>query len=242
MAFQYLDTHSILERESLDRGNQLRVELLELGLPPEEFDKVFNQKLDFIYARLPVEFWEGDVPPRVPRALVRELQVYLSNCMKVKRYGLGLSLISPRFDSKTSALYYLCRELIVKGYSCFTSSFRQFIFLLRESRDDATLKEEITERLRANFFFLLDVPEADDLPAYLKPDLLARLELRLLGGQAILFSAETGVSSLNELSSNSLLSDVLIPFARVNKLVSVTDNTDLDLLYKDRWELVNGTN
>jgi len=160
----------------------------------------------------------------------------------VKRYGLGLSLISPRFDSKTSALYYLCRELIVKGYSCFTSSFRQFIFLLRESRDDATLKEEITERLRANFFFLLDVPEADDLPAYLKPDLLARLELRLLGGQAILFSAETGVSSLNELSSNSLLSDVLIPFARVNKLVSVTDNTDLDLLYKDRWELVNGTN
>lgn len=241
MEHQYIDSHSILEREYLERGNKLREELSQAKLSPEEFDKVLNLKLDFIFARLPVEFWEGRLPPRVPRSLVKELSAYVANCVYMYRYGLGLSLVSLRFNSKVSALYYLCGALITKGYKCFTSSYSQLVYLLRESRDDVILKEELAERFKADFFFLLDVPETDEIPAFVKQDLLAHLELRLVGERSVLFTAETGATSLNELPTDSLLGRVLIPFAKANKLIRVEDNMDLDLLYEDRWGLVSGT-
>jgi len=235
MGYTYFDEHSVLEKESLDRGSQVREELEKLDLSPEEFDHILNLKLDYVYARIPTEFWEGEAPSRIPRLLLKEINNYIANSNTMHRYGLGLSLISMRFNSKLPALYYLCAELVRQGYKCFAIPYIQLVRLFRESREDVLLKSEITERFKADFFFLLDIPEIDDLTNYVQQDFFASLELRLTGERPVLFSANTNITSLNELMPDSLLGRLLPHFARSNKLIKVEDNTDLDTLSEDKW-------
>jgi len=240
--YQYVDEHAYLERESLDKGNRVREELLTQDLTTEEFESLLNLRLDFVYARLPMEFWEEAAPVGVSRALLKEVDEYVKYHRRAYKRGLGLTLLGSNFSGKLSALYYLCRGLVLQRFKCFTVTYSQLTFFLRECKDNAMLKFELSDRLNADFFFLLGVPESDELPIFVKQDLFACLELRLSSERPTFFSAETRCSSLNDLLPDSLLGRILVPFTRVNKLIVANDSVDLDLLHRERWDgMIDGT-
>jgi len=241
MARVYSEFHSILDREFLDRGYELKERLETQGLPPEEFEKQLDIQLGYVRARIPVEFWDKSGKLRISsRMMWKELQAYFGNATQVRRHGLGLTLLGSGIGFRTHALYVVCRELVDKGFSCFAVAHDELVYFLKEAWSDLVLKKELDVRFGSDFFAFTEVPSGDDITSSIRQDLLARFHLRQARGLPTIFSVNIEAQSLSDIPSESFVGRLLVPFVRVNKPIVVEELGGVDEMYLDRWKLLDG--
>jgi len=237
----YSEFHSILDREFLDRGYELKEQLETQGLSPEEFEKQLDMQLGYVRARIPAEFWDKSTRPRISsRMMWKELQAYFENAGTIRKRGLGLTLLGSGMGFRTQALYVVCRELVDRGFSCFTTAYDELVYFLKEAWSDPILKKELDVRFGSDFFAFIEVPGGDDITSSIRQDLLARFHLRQARGLPTIFSVNIGAQSLSDVPSESFVGRLLAPFVRVNKPVVVEELGDVDEMYLDRWRLLDG--
>ncbi len=170
----------------------------------------------------------------------KELQVYFENAQQVRKYGLGLTLLGSGVGFRTHALYVVCRELVDRGFSCFTSAYDELVYFLKEAWSDSILKKELDARFGSDFFAFVEVPGGDDITSSIAQDLLARFHLRQASGLPTIFSVNTEATSLSTISTESFVGRLLAPFIRVNKPIVVEELGSVDEMYQDRWRLLDG--
>lgn len=237
----YSESHSILDLEYLDRGHDIKEQLAALELPPEELEAQLNRQLGYIRARIPAEFWDKSTKPRIPSRMVwKELQAYFGKAALVHRRGLGLTLLGSGVGFRTQALYVVCRELVDRGFSCFTVAHDELVFFLKEAWSDSILKRELDTRFGSDFFAFIEVPGGDDITSSIKQDLLARFHLRQVSSLPTIFSVNIEATSLSDIPADSFVGRLLAPFVRVNKPIVVEELGSADEMYLDQWGLLDG--
>lgn len=241
MNYTYGEEHGAIGYEYLDRGSELKEELLTKKLDTEEFDVELIRLLRYVYARIPTEYWDTRLKPRIARSVVTELTQYVQNASSMRKYGLGLTIVSERPVHKLQPLYVVTRQLVDAGFKCFVAAYDELVFWLREQRDNAILKTELRERFAVDFFFLVEIPDKDELTPTLQQDLLARLQVRSKRERPIILTVNSSLESLNDVLPNSFLGRLLLPFSNTNKPLIVEDLGDTDTLFKDKWRQLGGT-
>ena len=239
----YTEPHSILDLEYLNRGYGVRARLETRQLPPDEFQQELETYLGYVGARIPEGFWDTKAKPRVSgRDTWKELKLYFEQASEVRARGLGLTLMGSGTGHRTQTLYVVCRELVDRGFSCFTVSYDELIFFLKEAWKDGILRKELDQRFRTDFFALVDIPSDDELIPSVRQDLLARFQMRRTQNLPTIFSVNTMAQSMGDISSASLVGRLIYPFVRVNKPIVVAEIGDTDTMYRDRWGHLNGSN
>lgn len=233
----YTEQHSILDLEYLDRGYEIQERLAAQGLSQE-----LEAYLGYVRARIPEEFWDKEISPRVSRETWKEFRVYFEQVPRVRDSGLGLTLMGSGIGYRTQSLYIVCRELVDRGFTCFVVSYDELIFFLKETWKDLILRAELDQRFRTDFLALVDIPDDDELSSSVRQDLLARFQMRRAQNLPTIFSVNTRAQSMNDISSTTLVGRLVYPFVRVNKPIVVEEMGDTDTMYMDRWGSLNGTN
>lgn len=237
----YTEEHSILDLEFLDRGYEIRERLEAQNLPQEELRSELEVCLGYVRARIPEEFWDREAKPRVSnRSTWVALKSYFEHGTRARELGLGLTLIGSGVGHRTQSLYIVCRELVDRGLSCFVISYDELVFFLKEAWSDSMLRKELDQRFRVNFFALVEIPYNDELIASVRQDLLARFQLRRAQNLSTIFSVNAAMQSISDISSQSLVGRLILPFVRVNKPIIVEEIGDMDAMYINRWELLDG--
>lgn len=238
--YVYSDEHGILSEEFLSRGSLVKETLKAEEFSPETFEAELAKQLGYVYARIPVDYCGGELSPKISRTVLLELTRYVEKAAWVRKYGLGLTLISPRPVFKLQPLYVTARRLVDEGFSCFTALYDELIFWLKETREYTLLGEELRDRFGVDFFFLMEVPEEDELSNTLRQDLLARFGMRKTRGQPTLFAINSSSTSLNSILPNSFLGRLILPFSNLNKPLIVEDLGDVDSMFEDKWRKLDG--
>lgn len=241
MSYTYTEEHGTIGYEYLDRGNRLRDQLLAKDLDSDTFDAELNRMLEYIYARIPEEYWDARLKTRISRIALTELKNYVRTAAQMRNHGLGLSIISTRPVHKLQPLYVTTRELVDAGFRCFVVGYDELVFWLRELRDNPALKQELRERFEVDFFFLVEIPDNDELSPTLRQDLLASLQMRISRGRPVVLAVNSSLRSLDDILPNSFLGRLVLPFSSVNKPLIVEDLGTTDTLFKDKWGQLSGT-
>lgn len=238
----YTEQHSVLDLEYLDRGYEIQERLEARQLPSDELQRELEIHLGYIRARIPEEFWDKKISPRVSREAWKEFKFYFEQASKVRASGLGLTLMGSGTGYRTQSLYVVCRELVDQGFTCFVVAYDELIFFLKETWKDLILRVELDQRFRSDFLALVDIPGDDELSSSVRQDLLARFQIRRAQDRPTIFSVNTMAQSMNDISSTSLVGRLVYPFVRVNKPIVVEEIGDTDTMYMDRWGSLNGAN
>lgn len=239
MNYTYSDDHSIIDHEYLDQGNEIKENLQSQGLQPQQFETERKRLFSYARARIPKTHWDQDSRFRTSRAALSVLTGYVESSQRVRKYGLGLTIFGIQPVCKLQPVYIMARQLVDGGFSCFIVAYDELIFWLKEIREDRVLRQELDERFEVDFFFLVEIPDNDDLTASLRQDLLARLELRCQRYRPNIFAVNTALKSVNDILPNSFLGRLILPFAAVNKPLTIEDLGHVEQLYKQRWKLLD---
>jgi len=239
MSFTYAEDHSIIEREYLDQLSKVKEELEAGDLDPQQLDAEFMRIRGYARARVPEEYWHPDTPFAISRTVVPILTKYVRNSQRAARHGLGLTICSPQPVCKLQPVYLMAVRLVDNGFSCFIATYNELIFWLKESWRDRLLRQELDARFSVSFFFLVEIPDNDELTPSLRQDLLARLDLRNSRHLPSVFTVNTPLQSMNGVYPNTFLGRLLLPFAAVNRPLIVEDLGQVDQLYEQRWEVLN---
>jgi hypothetical protein len=237
MSYVYAEEHSLLDLEYLDRGN----DAVRRFTSDDSTDFKRESLLGYVYARIPEEFWSMDKLRAPSRQLLKELVNYSENASQVRSLGLGITFLGRSFGGRTQALYSVCKELVDKGFSCFVISCDEFVYLAKEAWNDFILKRELDARFSCDFFVLAEVFDGSDIAAAVRQDLVARCSLRRSRCLPMMFSVGLDVKSLSDIPTDSFIGKLLLPFARVNKPIVTEEIGDVDNLYVERWQLLNGS-
>jgi len=238
----YLERHSILDLEYLDRGYEIKERLVAQQLPQDELQRALEAHLGYVSARIPEEFWDRELKSGVTdRKTWKELRSYFEQAPKVRDGGLGLTLMGSGAGRGTQSLYIVCRELVNQGFDCFVVSYDELVFFLKETWHDSILRLELDQRFHADFFALVDIPSDDELTTSVRQDLFARFQTRRARNLPTMFSVNTMAQSIRDISSTSLVGRLIYPFVRVNKPIVVEEMGDTDTMYTDRWRILDGS-
>jgi len=237
----YIEQHSILDLDYLDRGYEIKERLEAQQLPPDEFKRALEAHLGYVSARIPEEFWNRELKSGVTdRKTWKELRSYFDQALKVRGGGLGLTLMGIGTGSRTQSLYIVCRELVDQGFDCFVVSYDELVFFLKETWHDSILRSELDQRFLTDFFAIVDIPSDDELTAAVRQDLLARFQTRRARNLPTIFSVNTMAQSIRDISSTSLVGRLIYPFVSVNKPIVVEETGNTATMYKDRWSILDG--
>lgn len=236
--FIYLDDHGVIGREYLDQLVQLKTKLESNSLNPEQFDTELMRLKEYAWARIPREYWRQHTPLTFSRAILPTVTRYLNNLQQATKYGLGFTLFSPNPVYKLSHIYRMAIQL-ADDSSCFVVTYNELIFWLKELREEALLKQELADRFRASFLFLVEIPDQDELTAALKQELTGRLEARRQSLLPTLFAVNSPTQSLDELLPNSFLGKLLLPFSAVNKPLFMEELLPVEQLHEQKWNLLD---
>lgn len=236
--FVYTEDHSVIGIEYLDQLVQIREDVEARGVDPVQTDAELMRLRGYARARIPKEYWSQATPLTFSRAILPTITQYLNNSQQAMKHGLGLTLFSTNPVYKLHHIYSIAMRLVGKA-SCFIVTYNELIFWLKGLREDIPLKRELDDRFRASFFFLIEIPDQDEISASIKQEFMGRLEARRQTPLPTLFTVNSSIRSLDEIFPNSFLGRILLPFSAVNKSLFVEELLPIEQLHEQKWKLLD---
>lgn len=238
MSFVYIEDHSVIEREYLDQLVKIREALDAQDLDQQEADTEFMRLRSFAWARIPEEYWHTQLPMTISRTAIPTVLKYIKSPHRAVKHGLGIILFSPGPVYKLQPVYLMASQL-VGAFSCFIATYNELIFWLKSIREDELLKQELRDRFRSSFFFLVEIPEKDELTTSLRQELIGRLETRCRSQLPTIFTVNSTTQSMGDIFPSSFLGKLLLPFSAVNIPLVVEDLVPVDQLHIQKWKVLD---
>jgi len=248
MKYTYTDEHSVIELESLERGNaevdKLQVFVNSGRWTPKQYSYELERRYRYIKARIPEQYWNLHLLDNISRTIYSAISDYESNLNRMVSYGLGFTFLGEGFKQTVMSLLArdLCDLTKDKELVVFVVTYVELVYFFRQSWNDPLLKAELNNRFDVDFFFLVDIPSSDVTNYQILTELLARLQLRIGYNLPTFLSVNVKATSLNDILRDSFVGQIVFPFASVNKPIVIDEICNYDMLYERKWELADVKN